>query len=61
MTELAFLGTGVMGLPMAVHLGQAGFAVRAWNRTADKARPLQDDGIGVFEDPAEAATGCWWW
>jgi 3-hydroxyisobutyrate dehydrogenase len=58
MTELAFLGTGVMGLPMARNLDQAGFAVRAYNRTVQRARPLQDEGIVVFGDPAEAAAGC---
>jgi 3-hydroxyisobutyrate dehydrogenase len=58
MTELAFLGTGLMGLPMAAHLNDAGFVVHAWNRTIEKARPLERDGAAVFEDPAEAAAGC---
>ena len=58
MTELAFLGTGVMGLPMILNLDEAGFAVHAYNRTVARARPLQDEGIAVFSDPAEAAAGC---
>jgi 3-hydroxyisobutyrate dehydrogenase len=58
MTEIAFLGTGVMGLPMARNLLTAGFDVHAWNRTADRARPLADDGAEVFEDPSAAAAGC---
>jgi 3-hydroxyisobutyrate dehydrogenase len=58
MTALAFLGTGVMGLPMARNLNDAGFAVRAYNRTAERARPLQDEGVAVFADAAEAAAGC---
>jgi 3-hydroxyisobutyrate dehydrogenase len=58
MTDLAFLGTGVMGRPMALHLGEAGFDVRAWNRTVEKARSLEQEGIAVFADPAEAAAGC---
>ena len=58
MTELAFLGTGVMGLPMARNLDEAGFAVHAYNRTVQRAGPLQDAGIAVFGDPAEAAEGC---
>ncbi|MGR3490640.1 MAG: NAD(P)-binding domain-containing protein, partial [Shimia sp.] len=40
MTEtptIAFLGTGLMGLPMAENLARAGYTVRAWNRTAEKA------------------------
>jgi 3-hydroxyisobutyrate dehydrogenase len=58
MTDLAFLGTGVMGLPMARNLDEAGFAVHAYNRTVERAGPLQDAGITVFSDPLEAAEGC---
>jgi 3-hydroxyisobutyrate dehydrogenase len=58
MTELAFLGTGVMGLPMARNLDEAGFAVHAYNRTVERAGPLRDAGAAVFGDPAEAAQGC---
>jgi 3-hydroxyisobutyrate dehydrogenase len=58
MTELAFLGTGMMGLPMVRNLDQAGFAVHAYNRTVQRAGPLQDEGIAVFGDAAEAAAGC---
>ncbi len=58
MTELAFLGTGVMGLPMARNLNDAGFAVHAYNRTAAKVLSLKADGVAVFDDPARAADGC---
>jgi 3-hydroxyisobutyrate dehydrogenase len=58
MTELAFMGTGVMGLPMIRNLDEAGFAVHAYNRTVQRAGHLQDLGIAVFGDPAEAAEGC---
>lgn len=58
MTDLAFLGTGTMGLPMARNLLRAGFTVHAWNRTPDKAQPLADDGAELFEGPAAAADGC---
>jgi 3-hydroxyisobutyrate dehydrogenase len=58
MTELAFLGTGVMGLPMARNLNDAGYAVHAYNRTLDRARPLEAEGIAVFDDAARAADGC---
>lgn len=58
MTQLAFLGTGTMGLPMARNLLQAGFTVHAWNRTVDRAKPLADDGAELFDDAAAAADGC---
>ncbi len=58
MTELAFLGTGTMGLAMAGNLQRAGFAVHAWNRSTERARPLEQDGAKVFSDPRAAAEGC---
>lgn len=33
MTNVAFLGLGVMGFPMAGHLVKAGYSVKVWNRT----------------------------
>lgn len=57
MTELAFLGTGTMGLPMARNLLTAGFDVRVWNRTAERAEPLAAAGAQVCRDPASTAAG----
>lgn len=37
---VAVLGTGRMGGPIAVNLARKGFAVRAWNRTREKAEEL---------------------
>lgn len=54
---VAVLGTGIMGAGMARNLAAAGYEVRAWNRTTERARPLADDGIAVFVDPAEAVRG----
>jgi 3-hydroxyisobutyrate dehydrogenase len=54
---VAVLGTGIMGAPMARNLLAAGFPVRAWNRTADKAAPLAEAGAVVAASPAEAAQG----
>jgi 3-hydroxyisobutyrate dehydrogenase len=56
--QVAVLGAGsTMGLPMARNLARAGIAVRAWNRTLEKARPLEDDGASVLETPRAAAEG----
>ncbi len=54
---VAVLGTGTMGLPMARNLLGAGFRVRAWNRTRERAEPLGEDGATVCDSPAEAADG----
>jgi 3-hydroxyisobutyrate dehydrogenase len=55
--QVAFLGTGLMGYPMAANLARAGFPVRVWNRTRQKAEPLGELGLAVAASPAEAATG----
>jgi len=40
MTTIAFIGLGIMGSPMSVHLAEAGHRVVGYNRTPDKAAPL---------------------
>ncbi|HKK29964.1 MAG TPA: NAD(P)-binding domain-containing protein, partial [Alphaproteobacteria bacterium] len=37
MANVAFLGLGVMGYPMAGHLAKGGHDVTVYNRTASKA------------------------
>ncbi|WP_300729125.1 NAD(P)-dependent oxidoreductase [Pseudomonas sp.] len=54
---IAFIGTGIMGKPMARNLMRAGFPVRAWNRSAAKVHELVEDGARGFDTPAEAASG----
>jgi 3-hydroxyisobutyrate dehydrogenase len=54
---IAVLGTGRMGLPIARNLLTAGFPVRAWNRTIERARPLEEAGATVAATPAAAAKG----
>jgi 3-hydroxyisobutyrate dehydrogenase len=46
-----------MGLPMARNLAKAGLKVTVWNRTLDKARPLEADGATVADSPARAVEG----
>jgi 3-hydroxyisobutyrate dehydrogenase len=53
---VAVLGTGTMGAPMARNLAGAGFGVRVWNRTREKAEPLADVAT-VAGSPAEAVAG----
>jgi 3-hydroxyisobutyrate dehydrogenase len=57
MTKIAFLGTGTMGMPMARNLAEAGFELRAWNRSIERVRRLSQDGVEVFEDPRQASAG----
>lgn len=52
--HVAFLGTGLMGAPMAANLAKAGFPVTAWNRSAEKAEPLRAFGVTVAATPTDA-------
>jgi 3-hydroxyisobutyrate dehydrogenase len=54
---VAVLGTGTMGEPMARNLLRAGLAVRAWNRSGERAAALESDGAQVAGTPAEAVAG----
>jgi 3-hydroxyisobutyrate dehydrogenase len=55
--EIAVLGTGLMGAPVAANLAAAGHRVRVWNRTRAKAEPLTDRGAVVADTPAQAVEG----
>jgi 3-hydroxyisobutyrate dehydrogenase-like beta-hydroxyacid dehydrogenase len=56
--QVAFIGLGVMGYPMAGHLATAGYQTRVYNRTAAKAEKWCQDYSGDFAStPREAAEG----
>ncbi|WP_031145909.1 NAD(P)-dependent oxidoreductase [Streptomyces erythrochromogenes] len=52
--QIAFLGVGRMGAPMARHLLARGHGLTVWNRTPEKARRLAEAGATVAATPAEA-------
>src|SRR5213593_447140 len=52
---VGFIGLGGMGLAMATNLLKAGFGLRVYNRTPEKARPLLERGAILARSPAEAA------
>jgi 3-hydroxyisobutyrate dehydrogenase len=56
-TKVAVLGTGIMGAAMARNLLSAGMEVRAWNRSREKAEPLEEDRAEVADNPGDAARG----
>jgi 3-hydroxyisobutyrate dehydrogenase len=56
-TTVAVLGTGIMGAAMARNLLLAGMQVRAWNRSREKAEPLEKEGAEVADNPGDAARG----
>lgn len=52
--HIAWLGTGLMGRPMAARLLAARHAVTAWNRTHERAALLVEQGARLAATPAEA-------
>ncbi|MFY4773518.1 NAD(P)-dependent oxidoreductase [Metabacillus sp. RGM 3146] len=56
MEKIAFIGTGVMGKNMALHLLKAGHEVVVYTRTKEKAVPLINEGAKWAETLGEAAS-----
>jgi 3-hydroxyisobutyrate dehydrogenase len=52
--QLAWIGTGIMGAPMARRLLKAGHKVSVFNRNPEKAQRLAADGAVLASDPADA-------
>jgi 3-hydroxyisobutyrate dehydrogenase len=58
MTDIGFLGLGIMGSRMAANLARAGHDLRVWTHTAGKAEAwAAEHGATAAATPAEAAAG----
>lgn len=57
---IGFIGTGLMGAPMARRLAIHGYSVRAWNRTYTKAAALQEYGVGAVSTPEQLVSDQGW-
>ena len=55
MERVGFVGTGIMGAPMARNALKAGFPVTVTNRTLTRAEPLGKEGATVVKTPREVA------
>ena len=55
--KVAFLGTGLMGFPMARNLCRAGVQISAWNRSNDKAAGQGSHGAEIAHSAGEAVKG----
>ena len=53
--DIGWIGTGVMGAPMAGHLLAAGHTLRVYSRTRERAAPLVEQGAEWRDTPAAAA------
>ena len=53
----AFLGTGLLGSNFVKAMIKKGDEVQVWNRTAGKAKLLEQDGAKAFDDVSQAVKG----
>jgi 3-hydroxyisobutyrate dehydrogenase len=51
--DVGFIGLGVMGQPMALHLARAGAQRVVWRRSADRWEPLRAVGAAMAESASE--------
>ena len=54
---VAFIGTGIMGAPIAGHILDAGYPLRVYNRTKSKADVLVERGAVWADDPITCVEG----
>ncbi len=57
-TTIGWIGTGVMGSPMCMHLINKGYRVVIYNRTKRKAKDLLNNGALWAKTPREVAEAC---
>src|SRR5947208_545017 len=57
MTQIAFLGTGLLGAAFVEAARKRGDDVTVWNRTIEKARALEKFGARVGTTPPDAVRG----
>jgi 2-hydroxy-3-oxopropionate reductase len=55
--NVAVVGLGIMGSPMAINLVKAGYEVTGYNRSPEKTKPLVDAGGRSAQTVAEAVAG----
>ena len=53
MQNIGFIGTGLMGFPMAKNILKAGYKVKVFNRSINKAEPLKDFGAEISNSIGE--------
>jgi 3-hydroxyisobutyrate dehydrogenase len=58
MTQVGFIGLGIIGHAMATNLVAAGHDMVVWNRTPSRAASLIADGATLAVSPADVASRC---
>ena len=57
-TKIGFIGTGVMGNPMASHILKEGYELYVYNRTSAKTQSLVASGAHACDSPGSVAEMC---
>lgn len=57
-TKIGFIGTGVMGNPMASHILKEGYELYVYNRTSVKTQSLVASGAHACDSPGSVAEMC---
>jgi 2-hydroxy-3-oxopropionate reductase len=52
--KIGFIGIGLMGLPMAKNILKAGYNLKAFNRSQNKAEPLKEFGAEIVSSIDDA-------
>jgi 3-hydroxyisobutyrate dehydrogenase-like beta-hydroxyacid dehydrogenase len=56
MENIGFIGLGMMGSAMAASLMNAGYQIKIYNRSPEKARPLTERGAQLVSHPEDVAS-----
>jgi 3-hydroxyisobutyrate dehydrogenase len=56
--KIGWIGTGIMGAPMAMHLVDAGYDVSVYSRTKSKSEKLITRGCDWYDTPSAIAENC---
>jgi 3-hydroxyisobutyrate dehydrogenase len=57
-TQIGFIGLGVMGSPMAMHILKSGYSLHVYNRTAKKTECLVKEGATQHDSLKSLAQSC---
>ncbi len=55
LSNVGFIGLGIMGEPMARNLIRAGYSLTVFNRTRDKAETMSGEMVSLADSPAQVA------
>ena len=58
MKSIGFIGTGLMGFPMAKNLLKSEFKIKVFNRSIEKAEPLKKFGAEISKSIKEVVNNC---